>query len=97
MSQQTTGCEFTRSAEMTGGLTARFETSVVSIVNSRVERSGVNKLHREVDSLKQEKQALRRELIELKQKLQQLKMDILIALDEPADGLKPPECFFKGL
>lgn len=64
------------------------------IIDRRIERGGVNRLKREITSLKRENQNLRQELIELLWEMQQQKMKILAALGESTERPGTPEGFF---
>jgi hypothetical protein len=64
------------------------------IIDRRIERGGVNRLKREITSLKRENQNLRQELIELLWEMQQQKMKILAALGESTGRPGTLEGFF---
>jgi uncharacterized coiled-coil DUF342 family protein len=80
-----------RRVETVSGLSTQLEPT---IIYRRVEKSGVNRMKREINSLKTENQNLRHELMKLQRQMQQQKMEILEALGESAQRSKPPEGFF---
>jgi hypothetical protein len=80
-----------RRIEAAKGLKAQLETP---IIDRRVEKSSVNRMKREIISLKRENQTLRQELIELHWQMQRQKMKVLAALGESTEVLEAREGFF---